>query len=78
MSEPQADLSFVIPAYNEAGAVGPTVERLFAAFAAAGYRLEIVAVDNGSTDGTGEVLRQLQQRHPALRVHRVELNEGYG
>jgi glycosyltransferase involved in cell wall biosynthesis len=78
VSEPQADLSFVIPAYNEAGAVGPTVERLFAAFAAAGYRLEIVAVDNGSTDGTGEVLRQLQQRHPALRVHRVELNEGYG
>lgn len=79
MSEGRAaDVSFVIPAYNEAGAVGPTVERLFTTFAAAGFQLEIVAVDNGSTDGTGAVLRTLQQRHPALRVHPVAVNEGYG
>ena len=78
MSESGPDVTFVIPAYNEAGAVGPTIDRLFAAFAAAGYRLEVVAVDNGSTDQTGAKLRELQQKHPALRIHRVEVNEGYG
>jgi glycosyltransferase involved in cell wall biosynthesis len=73
-----ADVSFIVPAYNEAGAVTPTLSRLFAAFAASGYTLEIVAVDNGSTDGTGTILRELQQRHSLLLVHRVEVNEGYG
>lgn len=72
------DVSFVIPAYNEAGGVGPTVERLFAAFAAAGYRLQVVAVDNGSTDNTGQVLGRLQAAHPRLVVHRVPVNQGYG
>ena len=78
MNQPPADVAFVIPAYNEAGGVGFTIDRLFDAFAEAGHHLEVVAVDNGSSDGTGEVLRTLQQRHPGLRVHRVEVNEGYG
>jgi glycosyltransferase involved in cell wall biosynthesis len=78
VSESGPNVACVIPAYNEAGAVGPTIDRLFAAFEAAGYRLEVVAVDNGSTDQTGARLRALQQKHPALRIHRVEVNEGYG
>jgi dolichol-phosphate mannosyltransferase len=78
MSQLPAEISFVIPAYNEAGGVGPTVDRLFAAFAAAGYRLQVVAVNNGSTDRTGEVLRELQARHPGLLVHTVPVNQGYG
>lgn len=78
MPQPEPDLSFVIPAYNEAGGIGPVVTRLFEAFAHGGYRLELVVVDNGSTDGTGEVLAALQQRHPLLCVHRVAVNQGYG
>lgn len=72
------DLSLVIPAFNEAGGIGPVVTRLFEAFEHAGYRLEAVVVDNGSVDGTGAVLTALQSRHPLLRIHRVEVNEGYG
>lgn len=72
------ELSLVVPAYNEAGGVGSTIDRLFAAFAASPYCLEVVAVDNGSTDGTGEVLRAMQARHPRLTVHTVPVNEGYG
>lgn len=71
-------VSFVIPAYNEAGGVGTTIDRLFAAFAAAGVTLEVVAVDNGSTDATGEVLEAACGRHPHLVVHRVPRNQGYG
>lgn len=72
------DLSMVMPAYNEEEVVGPTVSRLFQAFEKAGYRLELIAVDNGSTDRTGEVLRGLAPKHPGLVIHRVDVNEGYG
>lgn len=73
-----ADVSFVIPAFNEAGGVGPTVARLFAAFEAAGYRLQVVAVDNGSTDATGKVLHGMLPSYPRLIVHQVRVNQGYG
>jgi len=72
------DLSIIMPAYNEEEVVGVTAERLFEAFDKAGVRLELVAVDNGSHDRTGEVLRALQPKHPGLVVHRVEVNIGYG
>jgi len=72
------DLSMVVPAYNEEEVVGPTVERLFQAFDKGGYRLELIVVDNGSTDRTGEIVRGLQGRYPGLVLHRVEPNIGYG
>ena len=72
------DLSIVMPAYNEEEGVGVTVAHLFQAFAKAGYRLELVAVDNGSIDRTGQVLAAMQATYPGLVIHRVEPNEGYG
>lgn len=72
------DLSMVMPAYNEQEAIGVTVAHLFQAFSKAGYRLQIVAVDNGSSDRTGEVLAALQVKWPGLLVHRIEVNAGYG
>ena len=72
------DVSFIVPAYNEAGGVGPVVGRLFAAFETAGYRLEVVAINNGSTDDTGDVLRRMRPAHPLLRIHDVVVNQGYG
>lgn len=78
MNQHRPDVSFVIPAFNEAGGVGPVVGRLLSAFDAAGYRLEVILVDNGSTDGTGDVVRRMQPAHPLLRIHRVEVNQGYG
>jgi glycosyltransferase involved in cell wall biosynthesis len=72
------DLALVMPAYNEEEAVPVTVARLFEAFTDAGYRLQIIAVDNGSRDRTGEILHELQASWPGLAVHRVEQNEGYG
>jgi glycosyltransferase involved in cell wall biosynthesis len=72
------DLSLVMPCYNEEAIVSHTISRLLSAFTKAGYRLEIVAVDNGSADRTGEILRRLAASNPAVLYHRVELNEGYG
>lgn len=75
---PRPDVSFVMPCYNEEDAVGYTIPRLLSAFEKAGYYLELVAVDNGSHDRTGEILTGLALQYPTLIVQRVEKNEGYG
>ncbi len=72
------DLSLVMPCYNEEAIVEYTARRLWRAFERAGYRLEIVAVDNGSRDRTGAVLQKLADAGELITQHRVEINEGYG
>jgi len=71
-------LSLVMPCYNEEAIVGQTVRRILAAFERAEISLEVVAVNNGSTDRTGEILETLSQKHPAVKPVRVETNIGYG
>ena len=72
------DVSFVVPCYNEEDIVAYTLERLLSAFSDAGYKLELVAVDNGSNDCTGEIVQRLAKRHPSIIYHLVEVNQGYG
>lgn len=78
MAPRSPDLSFVMPCYNEQDVVGYTVPRLVAAFERAGYALELIAVDNGSRDRTGEFLAGLAARFPNVIPLRVNVNEGYG
>ncbi len=72
------DLSFIVPCYNEEEIVTYTLKRLQSAFADNGYNLELVVVDNGSHDRTGDVVRGFAKTHSSVVVHRVEVNEGYG
>jgi glycosyltransferase involved in cell wall biosynthesis len=72
------DVSFVMPCYNEEESIGYTIPHLVQAFEARGHRLQLVAVDNGSTDRTGDVLAELARRFPAIEPFRVEVNQGYG
>jgi len=72
------ELSLVMPCYDEEDLVERTCTELLAAFEAAGRRLELIAVDNGSRDRTGAILAALAQRDPRLVLARVEENQGYG
>ncbi len=72
------DFSLVMPCYNEELILGYTAQRLLSAFEKAGHRLELVAVDNGSRDRTGEIIRTLAERDSRVVPLRVEKNEGYG
>jgi dolichol-phosphate mannosyltransferase len=71
-------LSLVMPCYNEEAIVAQTIRRVLGAFDAAGVRLELIAVNNGSRDRTGEILAQLSAEYPAVSVQTVETNIGYG
>ena len=69
-------LSIVAPAYNEADNLEPLVREITEAVATLGKRYEIILVDDGSTDGSPEVLRALMREYAALRVLGLEENSG--
>ncbi len=74
MREPlKLSLSVVIPCFNECA----TIEQIVEAVQATGRADEIIIVDDGSTDGTREVLRDLEQQ-PGVRVFYHERNRGKG
>ena len=69
-----AELSLVMPCYNEEAIVAQTIKRVLAAFARADVALELIAVDNGSHDRTGELIREIMDTNGNVRLHRVEVN----
>ena len=74
----QPDISIVMSCYNEEEIVGYTISQLTGAIEKSGYRLQLVAIDNGSWDQTGDIIREWASRNPSVIYHRVEKNEGYG
>lgn len=68
--------SLVIPCYNEAQNLPLLLDRCGALGASEG--VEVILVDNGSTDDSPGVLRSLLPRYPGCRSIRVDRNQGYG
>jgi dolichol-phosphate mannosyltransferase len=68
-------ISVVAPAYDEADLIETFVARTLAALA--GERVELVVVDDGSSDGTGEALDRLAAGEPRLRVVHLSRNFGH-
>lgn len=72
-------LSVIMPVYNERYLVAECVRRVLAVESPLISRLDLIIVDDGSTDGTREILRELAARH-ADRITYVEheMNAGKG
>lgn len=70
-------LSVVIPCFNEAATLEKCVGRV-RAIASEDLSIEIVIVDDASTDGSLEKARALADRHPEIKVYSHELNKGKG
>lgn len=69
-------ISVVVPARNEEATIAQVVERSYAAFATLGCAGEVLVVNDGSTDKTGLILAQLQQRYTTLRVFTHRRSQG--
>jgi polyisoprenyl-phosphate glycosyltransferase len=70
----EVDVSVVLPCFNERDHVELEVKRISAALQAAGLSHEVICVDDGSTDGTREVLQQLR----GIKVILLPSNQGSG
>lgn len=71
-------LSIVIPAHNEEGCLRETVERLHLTLDAAAVPHEILVVNDHSTDGTEEILRELARVSPEVRYVNNAKPGGFG
>jgi len=70
-------LSIVVPAYNEVQTLQALVEQTVAAIEGIGCKSwEIIVVDDGSTDGTTELMRRLARERPGVRA--VVLRSNFG
>lgn len=74
MTERDGLVSVVLPVFNERGNLAPLLSEIDAALDRLEY--EVVAVDDGSTDGSLELLESLRGRFPRLRVVKLEHNSG--
>ena len=74
--EPAVELSVVVPVYNEAPGLPDFLDRLTGVLNELGVAWEIVCVNDGSTDGSLELLTERRRAEPRLRI--VDLSRNFG
>ncbi len=78
MSGGAAELSLVIPAYNEEARLPATLRRIAGYLRASQRAAEVIVVDDGSRDRTAEVAQSFASEFPSLRVISNGVNRGKG
>jgi glycosyltransferase involved in cell wall biosynthesis len=73
-ASPELDVTIILPVYNEVDHLRQEVERVRTAMDASNYTYEIIIVDDGSSDGSGELAYTI----PDVRVIRFLQNRGSG
>ena len=71
-------VSFVVPAYNEERRLGESLSRLTEFAAQQPYRAEIIVVDDGSADRTGEIAREAAQRSRDVEIRLLQHERNLG
>ena len=78
MGSAQHSISAFFPAYNDVDSIGKIVHTMAWLLPKLVTDYEIVIVDDGSRDGTGDLLRMLAHEYPFLKVIHHGVNRGYG
>ncbi|MFX0196782.1 MAG: glycosyltransferase [Candidatus Hodarchaeota archaeon] len=78
MNRKKPDVSLIMPCYNEESALKTTAPELIDTFMNDGIDIQLILVDNGSTDGTEAVIDEfIVKRYPVKKV-KLDKNQGYG
>ncbi|HVM04502.1 MAG TPA: glycosyltransferase [Acidimicrobiales bacterium] len=76
LAEPEVDVTVVVPYFNPGPALRPNLEGLLAVLERCGTTYEVVAVSDGSTDGSERTIQDL--RGPCVRLVSLPTNRGKG
>jgi len=71
-------ISAFFPCYNDEATIASMVNLAFVTIDRVGADGEVIVIDDGSTDDSPHVLKELSDEHPRLRVVTHERNRGYG
>jgi glycosyltransferase involved in cell wall biosynthesis len=71
-------ISAFFPAYNDVGSIGKIIHTMAWLLPKLTENYEVVVVNDGSVDGTGDLLRVLAREYPFLKVIHHGVNRGYG
>lgn len=71
------EYSIVIPVYNEAARIAKNIDEIFAFFLSTGKTCEVIFVNDGSMDETGDVLREFQKKY-SFQIVEYRENRGKG
>ena len=70
------EISVVVPVYNEEGNLPLLVPKLVEVLKGLGRSYEMIFVDDGSSDGSRVILKEMASQYPSLRVLRLKENRG--
>ena len=76
--QPLAQVSLFLPCYNEADNVARTARQALDVLGRLGADFEVIIVDDGSTDATGEIADSLAAENDRVKVIHHRRNRGYG
>lgn len=72
------EISVFLPIFNEEGNIKSTINNTIDVLRRVAGKWELIAVDDGSTDGTAKILAELKSREGRLKVITHKKNRGYG
>src|SRR5690606_14964915 len=78
-ADPRSDeieISVVVPVFNESESIPRLLQEIDAALGPTGRTYEVIVVDDGSTDDSWKLLRELAPKHPRLHAIRLASNCG--
>lgn len=75
-SRQMLDLSLILPVQNEAAGIEEFIETVCRAFEKKGFSYEIIGVENGSTDNSYQVLKNLKKKYRQLQL--LQSEKGWG
>jgi dolichyl-phosphate beta-glucosyltransferase len=73
-----ATYSIILPAYNESARIAATLDKILAHATQRGWNLEVIVVDDGSNDGTADIVREYARKHAVMRLLENPGNRGKG
>ena len=70
--------SVIFPAFNEGHRLAATLAKVLSYVSEQHWKAEVIVVDDGSSDGTAEIVRQFARKNPCVRLVQNPGNRGKG